>query len=53
MLKKLRIRFVCVILAIVTVMLCLIFGLLYHSTAQNLEEESLSMMRTVAANPFQ
>ena len=53
MLKKLRIRFVCVILAIVTVMLCSIFGLLYHSTAQNLEEESLSMMRTVAANPFQ
>ena len=53
MLKKLRIRFVCVILAIVTVMLCSIFGLLYHSTARNLEEESLSMMRTVAANPFQ
>ena len=53
MLKKLRIRFVCVILAIVTVMLCSIFGLLYHFTAQNLEEESLSMMRTVAANPFQ
>lgn len=53
MLKKLRVRFVCVIMAIVTVMLCSIFGLLYTSTAQNLEEESLSMMRTVAANPFQ
>ena len=53
MLKKLRIRFICVIMAIVTVMLCMIFGLLYHSTQQNLQEESLSMMRSVAENPFQ
>ena len=53
MLKKLRIRFVCVIMVIVTVMLCAIFGLLYRSTAQNLREESLSMMRNVAENPFQ
>lgn len=53
MLKKLRIRFVCVIMAIVTGMLCLIFGLVYRSTQQNLREESLSMMRSVAENPFQ
>ena len=53
MLKKLRIRFVCVIMVIVTVMLCAIFGLLYRSTAQNLREGSLSMMRSVAENPFQ
>lgn len=53
MLKKLRIRFICVIMAIVTVMLCMIFGLLYRSTQQNLREESLSMMRSVAENPFQ
>ena len=40
-------------MVIVTVMLCAIFGLLYRSTAQNLREESLSMMRNVAENPFQ
>ena len=52
MLKKLRIRFVCVIMAIVTVMLCSIFGLLYYSTQKGLREESISMMESVAANPF-
>ena len=53
MLKKLRVRFVCVIMAIVTVMLCSIFGLLYYSTQRGLQEESISMMESVAANPFQ
>ena len=32
MLKKLRLRFVCVLMAIVTVTLCLMFGLVYHFT---------------------
>lgn len=53
MLKKLRLRFVCVIMAIVTVTLAAIFGLLYYFTQQNLEEESVAMMESVAANPFQ
>ena len=53
MLKKLRVRFVCVIMAIVTVMLCSIFGLLYHATQKGLQQESISMMESVAANPFQ
>lgn len=53
MLKKLRVRFVCVIMAIVTVMLCSIFGLLYYATQKGLQEESISMMESVAANPFQ
>ena len=53
MLKKLRLRFVCVIMAIVVVTLAAIFGLLYYFTQQNLEEESVAMMESVAANPFQ
>ena len=53
MLKKLRLRFVCVIMAIVFVTSCVVFGLLYCFTQRNLEEESLSMMENVAANPFQ
>ena len=52
MLKKLRIKIVCFTMAIVTVMLCVIFGLVYYFTAENLETESISMMQTVANEPF-
>ena len=38
-------------MAIVTVMLCAIFGTILHFTRMNLEEESLNMMRTVAMAP--
>lgn len=51
MLKRLYIKFVCVIMAIVTVMLCGIFGTILHFTRMNLEEESLDMMRTMALSP--
>jgi len=47
MLKKLRLRFVIINMSIVTVMLCIIFGMVYHFTRQNLESQSLSMLRTV------
>lgn len=49
MLKRLRIQFVATIMVIVTLMLCLIFGLVYFFTRSNLEQESLSMMRSIAA----
>lgn len=51
MLKRLYIKFVCVNMAIVTVMLCVIFGTILHFTRVNLEEESLDMMRTMAMAP--
>ncbi len=51
MLKRLRLRFVLVIMVLVTGMLCLIFGLVYHFTQENLEAESLNMMRNVASAP--
>lgn len=52
MLKRLRIKFVCTNMIIVTVMLCIIFGTVLHFTRQNLERDSLSMMRTVAMSPM-
>ncbi len=53
MLKKLRLRFVCVLMAIVTVTLCLIFGLVYHFTRENLESQTLAMMGSVVEDPLQ
>lgn len=53
MLKKLQIRFVAINMAIVTIMLFVIFGLVYNLTQKNLETESVSMMKSIAAAPFQ
>lgn len=51
MLKKLRFMFVLVNMILVTVMLSTIFGLLYYSTARNLERQSLQMMENIAMSP--
>lgn len=51
MLKQLRIKFVCITMAIITVMLCVILGLLIHFTAHNMEQESIQMLRSVAEFP--
>ncbi|MBP5198476.1 MAG: HAMP domain-containing histidine kinase [Lachnospiraceae bacterium] len=53
MLRKLRIKFVLVIMAIVSIMLGIIFGMIYYSTVKNLERESLQMMRMVSMDPMQ
>ena len=53
MLKKLKLKFVVINMAIVTAMLCVIFGLVYRFTQLNLEAESISMMQDIAASPFQ
>ena len=52
MLKKLRIRFVCINMAIVAVMLGVILGTVLTFTRQNLANESLSMMKSVASDPM-
>ena len=51
MLKKLRLKFILINMTIVTIMLGVIFGLLYYSTSRNLEHESLQMMRNLALSP--
>lgn len=51
MIKKLQVKFVVINMTMVTVMLCVIFGMVYHFTRVNLEAESISMMRAIASNP--
>ena len=53
MIKKLRIKFVCMIMPIVTVFLLVIFGMVMYSTSQNMELQSISMMRQIAEGPLQ
>ncbi|MDO5444693.1 MAG: HAMP domain-containing sensor histidine kinase [Eubacteriales bacterium] len=53
MLKKLRLKFVLINMTIVTIMLGVIFGLLYVSTSRNLEQESMRMMEAVVRDPRQ
>lgn len=53
MLRRLRIKFVAIIMVIVTVMLCLIFGTVYFLTKSNMEAESVRMMQAIAGSPIQ
>lgn len=53
MIRKLRIKFVLVIMAIVMVLLGCILGMVIHFTEQSMELQSISMMRTIASAPFQ
>ena len=48
MLRKLQIKFVAINMSIVTVMLCVILGLVMHFTQTRLEQSSLDMMRAMA-----
>ena len=52
MIKKLRIKFVCIVMAIATLMVGGILGVVIYFTDSNMEMQSISMMRTLAANPF-
>ncbi|MBR5536407.1 MAG: HAMP domain-containing histidine kinase [Clostridia bacterium] len=52
MIRKLQVKFVIINMAMITVMLCVIFGLVYNFTRNNLEAESIRMMQTIAAEPF-
>ena len=51
MLKRLRIKFIIVIMSIVTVLFIVIFGFVLHFTKQNIERESIEMMRSMAFRP--
>lgn len=52
MIKKLRIKFVAVNMIIVTMMLCVILGMVYSFTRGGLERESLNMMYNIASHPI-
>ena len=51
MIKRLRIKFVAINMAIVTVLLGVILGLTYYFTSANLENDSINMLRSIALNP--
>ena len=53
MIKRLRIKFICVIMAIVMVLLGCILGVVIHFTGQSMQMQSISMMRAIATRPFQ
>lgn len=53
MIKRLRVKFMCITMTIVTVMLCVIFATVFYFTSDSLEHMSINMMRTVAMSPFQ
>ena len=52
MIRRLRLKFVCVNMLIVTVMMAAIFSMVYHFTQEDLETQSVSMLQSVAATPF-
>ena len=53
MIRKLRTKFVCIVMVIAMLMVGSILGVVIFFTGQNMEMQSISMMRTIAANPFQ
>lgn len=53
MLKKLRVKFICCIMAIVTVMLSTIVVTVVYFTGVNLKADSLRIMESIASDPMQ
>lgn len=52
MLKKLRIKFICINMSIVTIMLCTILGLIMHFTHINLENQNIQMLQELSSFPI-
>lgn len=53
MIKKLRTKFVCILMTVVTIMLVVMFGLVIHFTGSSMENQSIQMMQAIASEPFQ
>lgn len=52
MIRRLRFKFVCINMSIVTLMLFAIFAMVFYFTRANLERESMGMMQAVAQDPM-
>ena len=48
MIRKLRVKLVCILMALLTVMLGVTFGLVLHFTQQSLEAESLRTLEALS-----
>ena len=53
MIRKLRIKFICIVMIIAMLMVGGILGVVIHFTGTSMEMQSVSMMRAIAASPFQ
>lgn len=51
MIRRLKIKFVCIFMVIVTIMLGIIFGTVISLTHRNIEQHSISAMRDIATPP--
>lgn len=51
MIRRLRVRLVCAVMAVAAALLCALFGTVVHFTRSGLEAESLQAMRAAAAEP--
>lgn len=51
MLRRLKIKFICIFMIIVTIMLGIIFGTVISMTHRNIEQQSISAMRDIASPP--
>ena len=52
MIKRLKIKFICINMTIITAILFVIFGIIIGSTAESLEKESISFMQMTAKSGF-
>ena len=52
MIRRLRLKFIAVIMALVVVMLGVIFGMVVHFTRLSLERESITMMQNISSMPL-
>lgn len=52
MIKKLKIKFVCINMAIITAVLFVIFGMIITSTSANLERDSIAFMQIASKSSF-
>lgn len=48
MIRKLRLKFIAILMVLVCVVFCVVFGMVYRFTQRALEAETISMMRDVA-----
>ena len=52
MTKKLKLKFMVILMSIMTVMLCIILSMIWFFTKRNLENDSIHMMQNIADKPF-
>lgn len=52
MIRRLKIKFVCINMLIVTVMLAVIFGLVMHVTSRNMEEQGKRLIQSIHEDPM-